>query len=117
MEIIASQLRGLSDQTRIRILNILIDGELCVCDIIFILNIPQSTVSRHLAYLRKTGWIEARRDGKWLHYRRPLHTTPLQAYAFAMLDDELSTNAQAKNDKTALFDRLNEKSGGLLVPR
>jgi ArsR family transcriptional regulator len=61
--------RGFADATRIRILNVLAAGELCVCDVVSLLRLPQPTVSRHLAYLRRTGLVEARRGWKFAHYR------------------------------------------------
>ena len=61
--------KALADATRLRILALLIDGEVCVCDIHDTLRLPQPTVSRHLAYLRRTGLVEARREGTWMHYR------------------------------------------------
>src|SRR3990167_2592942 len=60
---------ALADGTRLRILNLLNEGELCVCDLIRILKEPQSKVSRHLAYLRRAGLVEGRKDGLWMHYR------------------------------------------------
>ena len=60
---------ALADETRLRILNLLNVGELCVCDIIKILKEPQSKVSRHLAYLRRAGLVEGRKEGLWMHYR------------------------------------------------
>jgi ArsR family transcriptional regulator len=61
--------RGFADATRIRILNVLAAGELCVCDVVGLLHLPQPTVSRHLAYLRRAGLVEARRGWKFAHYR------------------------------------------------
>jgi ArsR family transcriptional regulator len=61
--------RAFSDPTRLRILNLLLHGESCVCDIVNILDVPQPTASRHLAYLRRAGLVESRRDGLWMHYR------------------------------------------------
>lgn len=61
--------RALSDRTRLRILNLLQDGELCVCDLVDVLDAPQPTISRHLAYLRKAGLVIARKDGLWSYYR------------------------------------------------
>lgn len=58
-----------SDNTRLRILNLLSEGELCVCDLMRILKEPQSKVSRHLSYLRRSGFVEARKEGLWMHYR------------------------------------------------
>lgn len=60
--------KALSDRTRLRILGLLSAGEICVCDIHGSLGLPQPTVSRHLAYLRKTGLVAGRKDGLWVHY-------------------------------------------------
>jgi ArsR family transcriptional regulator len=61
--------RAFSDRTRLRILHMLQGGELCVCDIVEVLGVPQPTASRHLAYLRRAGLVRARKDGLWVHYR------------------------------------------------
>jgi len=62
--------RAFSDRTRLRILSLLRDGrELCVCDIIRVIGAPQAKISRHLAYLRKSGLVLGRKDGLWVHYR------------------------------------------------
>jgi ArsR family transcriptional regulator, arsenate/arsenite/antimonite-responsive transcriptional repressor len=67
--------RALSDRTRLRILNLLQGGELCVCHIVSVLDIPQPTASRHLSYLRKAGLVVARKEGLWMHYRlSPAHS-------------------------------------------
>jgi ArsR family transcriptional regulator len=69
MDDFAATLKALSDGTRLRILNLLGTGELCVCDLMAVLDMPQSKVSRHLAYLRGAGWVAGRRSGKWMYYR------------------------------------------------
>jgi ArsR family transcriptional regulator len=61
--------KAFSDRTRLRILNLLRNGELCVCDIQNALEASQPLVSRHLAYLRRAGLVLARKDGLWMHYR------------------------------------------------
>jgi ArsR family transcriptional regulator, arsenate/arsenite/antimonite-responsive transcriptional repressor len=66
---LADVYRALADETRLRILALLRDGEVCVCHLQGSLRLPQPTISRHLAYLRKAGLAEARRDGVWMHYR------------------------------------------------
>ena len=73
--------RALSDRTRLRILNLLRGGELCVCHIVAVLDIPQPTASRHLAYLRKAGLVVARKEGLWSHYR----LAPVRSKAHGML--------------------------------
>jgi ArsR family transcriptional regulator, arsenate/arsenite/antimonite-responsive transcriptional repressor len=64
-----SLFKALADETRLRILGLLLTGEVCVCDIHESLRIPQSKTSRHLAYLRRSGLVETRRSGLWIHYR------------------------------------------------
>ena len=61
--------KALADRTRLRILALLGRNEVCVCHIHDSLGLPQPTVSRHLAYLRRSGLVAARRDGIWMHYR------------------------------------------------
>jgi ArsR family transcriptional regulator len=61
--------KGFADPIRIRILNLLAAGELCVCDVGDILGLPQSSVSRHLAYLRRARLVETERVGRFVHYR------------------------------------------------
>ncbi len=61
--------RALADPTRLRLLNLIADREICVCYFVGILGISQPKVSRHLAYLRRAGIVAARREGKWMHYR------------------------------------------------
>ena len=61
--------RAFSDRTRLRILHMLGGGELCVCDLVGVLNAPQPKVSRHLAYLRRSGLVSVRKDGLWCYYQ------------------------------------------------
>lgn len=61
--------RALADGTRLRLLNLIAEREVCVCYFVEILRASQPKISRHLAYLRKAGIAAARRDGKWMHYR------------------------------------------------
>ncbi|MDH3717737.1 MAG: metalloregulator ArsR/SmtB family transcription factor [Planctomycetota bacterium] len=60
--------RAFSDRTRLRILHALLNGEMCVGDIVSILALPQPRVSRHLAYLRKSGLVNVRKSGLWSYY-------------------------------------------------
>jgi len=68
--------QALGDPTRLRLLNLMGEREICVCYFVEILNSPQPKISRHLAYLRSAGIVAARREGKWMHYRivMPQHT-------------------------------------------
>lgn len=69
MKHLAQTLKALSDPIRLRIVLLLqAEGELCVCDLMAVLKLPQSTVSRHLAYLKRSCWVDIRRDGVWIYY-------------------------------------------------
>jgi len=61
--------RAMADATRLRLLNLIADREICVCYLVEILKMSQPKISRHLAYLRRAGIVAARREGKWMHYR------------------------------------------------
>src|SRR5688500_10192438 len=74
---LAAVFRALSDETRLRLLALRREGEVCVCHIQGGLRLPQPTVSRPLAYLRKSGLVEARRDGVWMHYRLATAASPI----------------------------------------
>jgi ArsR family transcriptional regulator, arsenate/arsenite/antimonite-responsive transcriptional repressor len=71
-----SMFRAFSDRTRLRILHVLQGGEVCVGDIVEILQVPQPRVSRHLAYLRKAKLVMVRKSGLWSHYRLAPAKTP-----------------------------------------
>ena len=78
--------RAFSDRTRLRILHLLRGGELCVCDLVRVLGVPQPKASRHLAYLRKAGLVVARKEGLWSYYRLapardPFHKKLLECLA------------------------------------
>src|SRR5574342_1372583 len=66
---IITLLSALADPTRLRLVRLLLQQELCVCELVDALRMPQYKVSRHLQRLRSTGLVEARRDGRWIHYR------------------------------------------------
>ncbi|NIB39292.1 metalloregulator ArsR/SmtB family transcription factor [Pseudomaricurvus alkylphenolicus] len=66
----ASLFKALSEPVRLRVIYLLAErGELCVCDLVEALELSQSVVSRHLAYLRNNGLVTTRRDGVWVHYQ------------------------------------------------
>jgi ArsR family transcriptional regulator len=61
----------------LRILHLLTHGELCVCEIMRVLEVPQSTVSRHMAYLKNSGWVTDKREGVWVHYALATPSNPV----------------------------------------
>jgi ArsR family transcriptional regulator len=79
LEALTTVYAALADPTRLRILSLLGDGEICVCHIHASLDVPQPTASRHLAYLRKSGLVEVRREGIWMHYRLAPQDNPVVA--------------------------------------
>lgn len=68
MKGILNTLKSLSDETRLRILNILYEKELCVCDIIETLQVTQTKASRHLSYLKNAGLVTDRKNAQWVYY-------------------------------------------------
>ena len=100
--------RALADPTRLRLINLMSEQEICVCYFIQVIGAPQPKISRHLAYLRRAGIAAARRQGKWMHYRL---TLPQNTHALAILK---STVEALKQDKEMQRDceRLNRACCG-----
>ena len=101
MKNVAHIFKALSDETRLRILTLLSSGELCVCDLMAALDLPQSTVSRHLAYLRNAGLVADERRGVWMFYRLK-QEMPLGKNVIQLLLEELKASTQAAGDRKAL---------------
>ncbi len=78
---------ALAGKTRLRLLNLMREGEICVCFLVEVLGESQPKISRHLAYLRGAGIVEARREGKWMHYKI---TEPEDEFAAQVLRDTLA---------------------------
>jgi ArsR family transcriptional regulator len=105
----AQLFKALADETRLRILALLAEGELCVCDLMATLDLPQSTISRHLAYLRNAGLVEDRRQGVWMYYRLTAEGEPLRRDLKALLKIRLGELSQAKRDQISLHAYLDQK--------
>lgn len=112
MKSAAQLFKALSDETRLRILALLTGGELCVCDLMAILELPQSTVSRHLAYLRNSGLVVDRREGVWMYYCLATAADALQVELLELLARQLPRRQRAAADQAALARRL---AGGQTV--
>ncbi len=93
---------ALADPTRLRILSLLGEDEICVCHIHASLDVPQPTASRHLAYLRKSGLVEARRDGVWMHYRLAPIGNPVVAAVVKAALHALTHTAISEKDERRL---------------
>lgn len=94
---------ALSDRTRLRLLNLMQDGEICVCFFTEVLQAPQPTISRHLAYLRQAGVVATRREGKWMHYRLVEPADPQVARMFREICAWLRTQPDLQGDQERLM--------------
>lgn len=110
MNVTAIQFKALSESIRLRILSLLTGGERCVCDLMAVLDLPQSTVSRHLSALRNAGWIEGRRQGLWMHYRLTGTGSHIQEQTLELLKRELVTLPQGSQDQARLAAFLATKT-------
>ena len=110
--------KALADRTRLRILALLGNNEVCVCHIHDSLGLPQPTVSRHLAYLRRSGLVAARRDGVWMHYQVSRALDPIvQTVVMAAVEalGQLPATAQDRKQFQRSFGQLyvvNTPTGG-----
>ena len=102
MRTTAQFFKALSEEPRLRILALLLNGELCVCDLMAVLQLPQSTISRHLAYLRNTGWVKGRRRGVWMYYRLAEMETPFAKELVVLLGKRLRELPDTLLDYAAL---------------
>ena len=112
-QIIALQriFQALADGTRLRILGLLLSGEVCVCNLHESLGEPQPKVSRHLAYLRRAGLVATRREGLWVHYRLAGATDPVLATIVQTVTHALGHVNAVRRDTRAL-----EKTTGCAMP-
>jgi ArsR family transcriptional regulator, arsenate/arsenite/antimonite-responsive transcriptional repressor len=94
--------KALADPTRLRLINLIGDDEVCVCFFVEVLKINQPKISRHLAYLRRAGVVSARRDGKWMHYRLAVPPDSHAANIFREVRAAMSNDAAMKNDRARL---------------
>jgi len=94
--------RALADRTRLRLINLMGESEVCVCFLVEALKMSQPKISRHLAYLRRAGIVAVRREGKWMHYRL---IAPKDKNAARMLDQvraSLAGNTEMQRDRARL---------------
>jgi ArsR family transcriptional regulator, arsenate/arsenite/antimonite-responsive transcriptional repressor len=116
--------KALADKTRLRILALLGKNEVCVCHIHDTLGLPQPTISRHLAYLRRTGLVAARREGVWMHYQVSTSLDPVVQKVVNEAVDALTrvptTTADRKQFQRAfgeLYVREAPNGGACCAPR
>jgi ArsR family transcriptional regulator len=102
--------KALSDANRLRILNLLLHGELCVCDIQYLLESSQPNVSRHLAYLKSSGLVLDRRDGLRIFYRLADPKQATRKRLFEFLQDAYKSEDQLQDDVARLKEAIRDGS-------
>jgi ArsR family transcriptional regulator, arsenate/arsenite/antimonite-responsive transcriptional repressor len=109
---LARVFQALADPTRLRIIGLLLDGEVCVCDLHASLEISQPKASRHLAALRRAGLVAARREGLWVHYRLAEPSDVVVAGVVSAVAVALRRVPSVRRDVTA----LNKSTGCVSAP-
>lgn len=104
----AQLFKALGDETRLRMMGLLKHGELCVCDLMEVLGLPQSTASRHLSYLKNSQWVIGRRSGKWMYYK--LHQDVCNSHLLNSIIEHISTLPDLHKDYKKLVTYLEKKS-------
>jgi ArsR family transcriptional regulator len=107
LDTMATLFQSLGDPTRLRILGLLLTGEVCVCHIHESLRIPQPKASRHLAYLRRAGLVDTRREGLWVYYRVAASGDPIVSTIRQSVTDALGHLETVRRDT----GRLHKKTG------
>jgi ArsR family transcriptional regulator len=95
--------KALADRTRLRLISLIGDSEVCVCFIVAILKISQPKISRHLAYLRRAGIVAARREGKWMHYSLAEPPDEHAARIFREMRASLTEHPEFQRDREKLL--------------
>ncbi|HEY6200196.1 MAG TPA: metalloregulator ArsR/SmtB family transcription factor [Candidatus Binatia bacterium] len=95
--------RALADRTRLRLINLMGDNEVCVCFFVEALKMSQPKISRHLAYLRRAGIVGVRREGKWMHYRLIAPKGKNAARMLEQLRAALAASKEMRRDRARLM--------------
>lgn len=111
MKHLAQIIKALSDPIRLRIVLLLqAEGELCVCDLMAVLKLPQSTVSRHLAYLKRSCWVDIRREGVWMNYTLSRESCDICKEIMLTLKQHAGNLPEAISDSKAIVALQKNKS-------
>jgi ArsR family transcriptional regulator len=94
--------RVLADRTRLRLLNLMNGQEICVCYLVEVLRTSQPKISRHLAYLRRSGIVTARREGRWMHYCVVPPSDPAAARILEEVQRRLAEDGAMQQDRARL---------------
>ncbi len=117
MKDMARLLAVLADQTRLRLIRLLLRRDLCVCELMDTLRMPQYKISRHLRMLRATGLVEARRSGRWMHYRiaRRVSAGGFHQDLLEVIRTHLKDMPETVRDDARLSRRLRLRQAGQCV--
>jgi len=108
---------ALAEPTRLRLLNLMGDGEVCVCFFVEVLGQPQPKISRHLAVLRNAGLVAARREAKWMHYSIAMPKHPTARRVFQQTLEALKTDPEMQRDRASLTRACCSTRGPALLKR
>lgn len=125
LQLYAQVMKAVSDPTRIRILKLLGAGELCVCQIVAVLAIPQSTTSQQLGILNRAGLLNSRKEGRWVFYSLARKSdNPFVSWLIGSLDDLLEDDETIASDRERMeqlsripFDELCARDLAQLLDR
>lgn len=110
MRRLVGTIKALSDEIRLRIINVIYEQELCVCEIVDALSLPQSTISRHLTVLKNAGIVADRKHGQWVFYKLVIGKED-ESFIEALIEKELKTHPAFQKDIQALKKRLEKGRG------
>lgn len=116
MEKLSSYFKGLADENRLRILNLLFHGELCGCDIQYVLGASQSNVSRHLSYLKNAGLVNDRRKANRVYFSLAERTQPGMEGLFSFLEAIFRDNTILQEDHKKLLAAIKEGACSISEP-
>ena len=110
----AELFQSVADPTRLRLLNLLLQaGEICVCEMVDALDVPQYNISRHLHVLASAGWLEDRRLGKWIYYRISEKLKPHRRSMLRAIEQLRGERSDFQEDERRAGRRLKLRRGGL----
>jgi ArsR family transcriptional regulator len=115
---VAPILKALGDERRVRLLRLLLaKNELCVCELVDAVNLPQYEVSRNLAALRKVGLVSDRREGLWAYYFIPesAHRDPFVSGLLKLINEQITGPKVLASDLVRLEDRLALRAGNQCI--
>jgi len=126
MKHIARQFKAFSDETRLRILHLLLNGECCICELMAVLELTQSKVSRHMAYLKNAGFVTDRREGVWMYYSlakpaNEIHACQLRCLSGCFQEIEILRQDEARLERITRERKLRcascSQAAGSMIPR